>query len=136
MSKGAAQDQGLNKVVDQMSAMDGIVCEKLADGRIELRFSYEGATRELFLTVSDSDYRFQKIQFSRLRETLAELGVSEGQTFVAPALPKRPMTPPMRAARAKKKEEFETWQGLCRIIRLAEKALDVEYEIAQMRDYY
>jgi hypothetical protein len=136
MSNGAAQEHGLNKVVDQMCAMDGVVCEKLADGRIALQFTYNGAIGEVFLVVSDNDYRFQKIQFSRLRDTLTELGVTEGQTFVAPALPKRPMTPPMRAARARKKEEFEAWQGLCRTIRMAEKSLDVEYEIAQMRDYY
>lgn len=136
MSMAAAQDQGLDKVVDQLCTMDGVECEKLVDGRVGLELSYNGASAEVFINVSASDYRIQKIQFSHLRKSLTELGVREGQTYAAPKLPRRPMTPQMRAAREQKKQEFESWQEMWRVIRKAEKALDVAYEIIQMRDYY
>jgi hypothetical protein len=42
----------------------------------------------------------------------------------------------MRAAREQHKNVFEAWQDVWKTLRKAEKALDVEYEIAQMRDYY
>ena len=88
------------------------------------------------MTVSGTDYRTQKIQYSQLRKTLMELGIKEGQTFVAAKLPSRPMTPQMRAARTKQKAAFDAWQEVWRTLRNAEKALDVAYEIIQMRDYY
>ena len=46
------------------------------------------------------------------------------------------MTPQMCEARARRKREFDAWQQLWRTLRKAEEALDVEYEIAQMKDYY
>ena len=136
MSKGAAQDQGLNKVVDQLCAMEGVECENLADGRIALQIFHNGASTAVSVAVSASEYRLQKDQYSDLRDALTEAGIEEGQTFVAAKLPRRPMTPQMRAARQQKKNAHDAWQEMWRTIRRAEKALDVEYEIAQMRDYY
>jgi hypothetical protein len=46
------------------------------------------------------------------------------------------MTPQMRSARAKQKAAFDAWQEVWLTLRKAEKALDVAYEITQMRDYY
>lgn len=136
MSKDATQDQWLNSVIDQLCALDDVVCKTGEDGRIGLTIAGNGDSREVFLTVAGNDYRTQKIQYSQLCQTLTELGIEEGQTYVAPPLPRRPMTPPMRAAREQQKNAFEAWQEVWRIIRKAEKALDVDYEIAQMRDYY
>jgi hypothetical protein len=136
MSRSTTQDQWLNTVIDQLHSLESVEYENLEDSRVRLTISCGGDSREVFLTVSGTDYRTQKIQYSQLRKTLMELGIKEGQTFVAAKLPSRPMTLQMRAARAKQKAAFDAWQEVWRTLRKAEKALDVAYEIIQMRDYY
>lgn len=136
MSTDTTQDQWLNNVVDQIRALDGVACETGEDGRIELTVSCNGNSSEMSIAVSGNDYRSHKIQYGKLRKMLTELGISEGQTFVAAKLPRRPMTPQMRAARENQKNAFDAWQEVWRTLRKSEKALDVEYEIIQMRDYY
>jgi signal recognition particle subunit SEC65 len=136
MSRSTTQDQWLNTVIDQLHSLEGVECENEEDGRVSLTISYDGDTREVYLAISDTDYRTQKIQYSQLRKTLENLGIKEGQTFVAAKLPRRPMTPQMRAAREKQKATFDAWQEVGQTLRKAEKALDVDYEITQMRDYY
>lgn len=136
MLKSATQDQWLNTVIDQLHSLEGVECENEEDGRVGLTISYEGDSREVFLAVSGSDYRTQKVQYSQLRKILVDLGIQEGQTFVAAKLPRRPMTPQMRAGREKQKAAFDAWQEVWQTLRKAEKALDVDYEITQMRDYY
>ncbi|MFT7573134.1 MAG: hypothetical protein ACI9JL_004193 [Paracoccaceae bacterium] len=136
MTTDATQDQWLNNVVDQLRAFDGVECETVEDGRVGLSISYNGNSSEVSIEVSGNDYRSHKIQYSQLRKALTEIGIAEGQTYVAAKLPRRPMTPQMRAAREQQKNAFEAWQELWRTLRKAEKALDVEYEIIQMRDYY
>jgi hypothetical protein len=64
------------------------------------------------------------------------LALEEGAIYTPPPPPRRGMTPQIRAAREKQKRDFEAWQDVWRAVRQAEKALDVEYEIAQMKDYY
>jgi hypothetical protein len=136
MSRSTTQDQWLNTVIDQLDSLESVEYENEEDSRVRLTISCGGDSREVFLTVSGTDYRTQKIQYSQLRKTLMELGIKEGETFVAAKLPSRPMTPQMRAARAKQKTAFDAWQEVWRALRKAEKALDVAYEIIQMRDYY
>ena len=130
------KDKWLDTVIDQMRALDGVVCGDEIDNHIDVSISRKGETKELSVAISHTDYRAQKVQYSQLRDLLTELGVKEGQTFVAAKLPRRPMTPQMRAAREKQKLDFDAWQELWRTLRKAEKALDVDYEINQMRDYY
>ena len=130
------KDKWLDTVIDQLRALDGVVYGDEIDSHIGVSISRKGETKELSVAISDTDYRAQKIQYSHLRALLTELGVEEGQTFVAAKLPRRPMTPQMRAAREKQKIDFDAWQELWRTLRKAEKALDVDYEINQMRDYY
>ena len=136
MSRSTTQDQWLNTVIDQLHSLESVEYENKEDSRVRLTISCGGDSREVFLTVSGTDYRTQKIQYNQLRKTLMELGIKEGQTFVAAKLPSRPITPQMRAARAKQKAAFDAWQEVWRTLRKAEKALDVAYEIIQMRDYY
>ena len=136
MSGSDTQNRWLEKVVEQLRSIDGVEDEFLKDGRIALRISYRGERRKLLMARSASDYRAQKIQFSRIRETLTELGIKEGQKFVAAKPSRKPMTPEMLAARAKQQKEFDAWQEVWRTIREAERSLDVEYEISQMIDYY
>lgn len=136
MSTDATQDQWFKTVIDQLRSLDGVACEAEKDGRIALSISHNGENRQVSLAIADDDYRARKIQYGELRAVLTELGIEEGQTFVAPPLPRRPMTPQMRAAREKQKTAFDAWQDVWRTLRKAEKALDVEYEIAQMKDYY
>lgn len=145
MSGSAEQNRWLDKVVEQLRAIDGVEDEILKDGRTAFELSYKGDSRKVIVTrtASDSssdpasDYRTLKIQYSQLRDALTELGIEEGVTFKAPRRSGgRAISPEMLAARAKQQQEFDSWQELWRVIRKAEKALDVEYEIAQMQDYY
>lgn len=136
MSSDTTQDQWLNSVIDQLSALDGVTCRTSDDGFFALCISRDGNSEEITLGITGNDYRTQKIQYGELRRALTELGVEEGQTYVAPPLPRRPMTPQMRAARELQKAAFDAWQEVWRTLRKAEKALDVDYEITQMRDYY
>lgn len=136
MSADTTQDQWLNSVIDQLCALEDVTSESEEDGRVRLTISHNGMSREVSLSVSDDDYRTQKIQYGELCRCLTELGIEEGPTYVAPPLPRRPMTPSMRAAREQQKNAFHAWQQIWRTLRKAEKALDVDYEIKQMRDYY
>lgn len=136
MPTKTTQDQWLNNVVDQLRALDGVTCETEEGGRIGLKISHDGNSSEIWIAVSGNDYRTHKIQYVDLRRMLTELGIIEGQTYVAAQLPRRPMTPQMRTAREKQKNTFDAWQDVWRTLRKAEKALDVDYEITQMRDYY
>lgn len=136
MSHSATQDQWLDTVLEQLGALDGVETDELEDGRIALRLSYNGLACDIFLAASADDYRSQKVQYAALCKAIAELGIKEGQSFVAPPPARRALTPQMIAAREQRKKNFEAWQDVWRTIRKAEKALDVEYEIAQMKDYY
>lgn len=136
MSSSATQDQWLNTVMDQLRALGAVACEPAEDGRAGLTASHDGDSRDVFFALPAADYRTLKIQYRQLRKALRELGIGEGETFTAAPPPARPMTPQMRAARAERKATFEAWQELWRTIRKAEKALDVAYEITQMKDYY
>ena len=136
MTTSVTQDQGLDTVLAQLRLMNGVDYEDPGDGRIGLKIFYNGESAELFIATSADDYRAQKIRYNQLAQTLTELGIKEGQTYL-PAKPSgRTMTPQMHAARARQKKEFEAWQDIWKSLRKAEKALDVAYEIVQMKDYY
>tara|TARA_R110000787_G_scaffold20785_50_gene61837 strand:- start:1398 stop:1835 length:438 start_codon:yes stop_codon:yes gene_type:complete len=145
MAGNDEQNRWLGRVVEQLRAIDGVEDKSLEDGRIAFTLSYKGARRKLVVAdsagtsvnVSASDYRALKSQYARICEALTELGVEEGMTLEAPRRSGgRPVSPEMIAARAKQQQEHDSWQELWRVIRKAEKALDVEFEIAQMQDYY
>jgi hypothetical protein len=136
MSGSADQNRWLNKVVEQLRSINGVEDEVLDDGRIALEISYNGERRNVFMPGLAGDYRTLKIQYSQVRETLTELGITEGLTFVVARRPGRPVSPEMLAAKANRQKEFDAWQEVWRRIRKAEKSLDVEFEITQMQDYY
>jgi len=136
MSGSATQNQWLEKVVEQLRSREGVAYEDLKDGRAVLKISYEGQSRDVYITGSANDFRAQKTQYGQIRKILTELGIKEGQAFVAAKRSRKPMSPEMLAARAKRQKEFDAWQYVWRTIRAAEKSLDVEFEIAQMLDYY
>ena len=136
MSGSAPQNPWLKKLVAQLRAMEGVAYEVLKDGRIALEISYNGESRNVFLAGSAGDFRAQKNQYGQLRETLTGLGIEEGLNFVAVKRSRKPMSPEILAARAKQQKAFNAWQEVWRTIRMAEKSLDVEFEISQMRDYY
>ena len=126
------------RVVEQLDAMDGVTTD-VKDGRKHvIKMENEGRTAEAVLAVTQADYRELKDQYARLREALSGLGIEEGAHYVSPPPPVsgRPATPQMRAARQKQKQEFEAWQDVWRMLRKAEEALEVDYEIIQMKDYY
>ena len=136
MSGSATQDQWLANVVEKLRPREGVEVEDLDDGRTALTISCNGESRQVFLAGAASDFRARKSQYGQIRKTLTELGIKEGQEFVAPKRSRKPMSPDMLAARAKRQKEFDAWQEVWRTIRAAEQALDVEYEIIQMKDYY
>ena len=136
MSNSATQNRWLEKVVEQLRSREGVEHEVLKDGRAALKISHNGESRKVFLAVSAGDFRAQKKQLSQLRKILTELGIKEGQKFVAARRSRKPASPEMRAARVKRQKEFEAWQEVWRTIRKAENSLDVEYELSQMLDYY
>lgn len=136
MSGSADQNRWLNKVVEQLRSINGVEDEALDDGRIALEISYNGERRKVFMPSLAGDYRTLKVQYSQVRETLTELGITEGLTFVVARRPGRPVSPEMLAAKANRQKEFDAWQEVWRRIRKAEKSLDVEFEITQMQDYY
>ncbi len=136
MSGSDEQNRWLSRVLEQLRAIDGVTCEATSDGRIALEISHEDATRKLSMAGTASDYRALKIQYGRLRKALTALGIEEGQKFVAARRSQRAISPEMLAASAQRRQAFEAWQELWRTIREAEKSLDVEFEIIQMRDYY
>ena len=136
MARIKIKDQGLPKVVEQLCSIDGVLCEDFSGDRSVLELAAEGGSRELEIVLDSGDYRVQKNQYDLLCRTLIELGIPEGATYTPPPPPRRGMTPQIRAARERQKQVFEAWQEAWRMIRKAEKALDVDYEIAQMKDYY
>ena len=136
MSGSASQTRWIDKVVEQLRAREGVAYEEREDGRVDLEISHEGRTREIFVSGAANDFRAQKSQFGQIRKTLTELGIKEGGEFVAAKRSRKPLSPEMLAARAKRQKEFDAWQDVWRTIRAAEKSLDVEFEIAQMLDYY
>ena len=126
------------RVVEQLDAMDGVTTD-VKDGRKHvIKMENEGRTAEAVLAATQADYRELKDQYARLREALSGLGIEEGAHYVPPPPPAsgRPATPQMRAARQKQKQKFEAWQDVWRMLRKAEEALEVDYEIIQMKDYY
>ena len=136
MSSSETQDPWLMKVVEQLRAREGVEVEVLDDGRTALTLSYNADSRQIFLAGAAGDFRAQKIQYGQMRKALTELGIREGQDFVAAKRSRKPLSPEMLAARAKRQKEFDAWQEVWRTIRAAEQALDVEFEISQMREYY
>jgi len=136
MSISAEQDRWLNRVVEQLRSIEGVAYELLDHGRIALEISCNGETGKVFLAGPVCDYRALKLQYAQLREVLTELGIKEGATFVFVRRSRRPMSEEMLAASAKQQQAFGAWQEVWRRIRKAEKSLDVEFEIAQMLDYY
>ena len=136
MSGSETQDPWLTKVGEQLRAREGVEVDVLDDGRTVLTLSYNGDSRKVFMAGAAGDFRAQKIQYGQIRKSLTELGIKEGQEFVAAKRSRKPLSPEMLAARAKRQKEFDAWQEVWRTIRAAEQALDVEFEISQMLDYY
>jgi hypothetical protein len=136
MSISAEQDRWLNRVVEQLRSIEGVAYELLDDGRIALDIPCNGDSRKILMAGPACDYRALKHQYGQLCEALTELGIDEGAQFVAVRRSRRPMSEEMLAASAKKQQAFDAWQEVWRRIRKAEKSLDVEFEIAQMLDYY
>jgi hypothetical protein len=136
MTKNTITDAWLAKVVELLCAIDGVTCDGPSEKRLVLDILHDGKSGRIDMAIDSGDYRVQKIQYERVRETLAGLGIEEGAIYTPPPPPRRGMTPQIRAAREKQKRDFEAWQDVWRAVRQAEKALDVEYEIAQMKDYY
>ena len=136
MARGKIEDQGLTRVLEQLGTIEDVTCDNLFDGQVDLKLSANGQTQALKIVRTTGDYRAQKTQYERLRSALTELGIEEGAIYTPPPPPRRGMTPQIRAAREAQKRSFDAWQEAWRVIRKAEKALDVEYEIAQMKDYY
>jgi hypothetical protein len=136
MPASATQNQWFAKVVEQMLAIEGVEEEILNDGRVALRILYNGASRKVNVVGGVADYRTQKNQFRQVRKTLTELGVKEGEPFVAQTRARRAVTPEMLAAREKQKQSYEAWQELWQTVRKAENSLDAEWELSQMMDYY
>ena len=136
MSTIATYDRWLKKVVAQLCLIDDVEHNILTDGEVVFKILHNGKTREIVMAGSASEIRIQKDQFGQLRNPLTELGIIEGQTFVAAKRSRVPMTPEMASARARQQKEFEDWQEVWRIIRQAETSLDREYEISNMQDYY
>ena len=136
MSNGVTQDQWLKKVAALLRSREGVETDNRNDGRTEFKISHNGASGSVFLSGTARDFRTQKIQYGQLRKTLTDLGILEGQQFVPAKRARNRMSPEILAARAKQQKEFEAWQEIWRTIRAAEMALDVEFEISQMLDYY
>jgi hypothetical protein len=136
MSTNATYDRWLKKLVNQLCMIDSVEHDVLKDGEVAIKISYDGNIRDLQMVGTASEIRIQKDQFGQVRDILTELGILEGQTFVAAKRSRMPMTPEMAAARARQQKEFEDWQEVWRIIRKAEMSLDREYEISNMQDYY
>ena len=136
MARGHIGDQGLPRVLEQLCAIEGVTNEKLSGGRSTLTIRYDDTFRVIEIALASGDYRIQKTQYETLRNTLAELRIEEGAIYTPPQPSRRGNTPQIRAARQKQKMMFDAWQETWRELRRAEKALDVEYEIAQMKDYY
>lgn len=136
MLVSAEQNRSLNAIIEQLCSIEGVAREALDDGRIALEISFNGESRKLVIAGAADDYPGLKHQYRQIRETLDELGIREGMAFAAARNPRRPLSPEMLAAAAAKKKTFEAWQNMCREIREAEKALDIEYEYIQMQSYY
>lgn len=136
MADSTTQEQWLEKIVALFCARDGVTRETKDDGGIALAISYDGTNADLVITRLDGNFRAQKNQYTQIRETLTALGIKEGAEYQAPKRARKPPSPQMLAARAKQRKEFDAWQEIWRTLRQAEQALDVEYEIAQMKDYY
>lgn len=136
MSIGAEQNQSLDHIIDQLRAIEGVEHEALDDGRIALEITYGGESRKVLVADCAGDYRALKFLYNQIRETLTDLGIKEGMEFVAARRSRRPLSPEMLVAAAKRKQQFDAWQAVWRQIREAEKALDIEFEFNQMRDYY
>ena len=129
-------DQGLLRVLEQLCAIQSVTNEDLSDGRCVLTICHDNASREIEIALGTNDYGAQKSQYETLRLILTELRIEESAIYTPPPPPPRGMPPQIRAAREKQKEAFQAWQEVWRTIRKAEKALDVGYEIDQMKDYY
>ncbi|PPR11924.1 MAG: hypothetical protein CFH41_00801 [Alphaproteobacteria bacterium MarineAlpha11_Bin1] len=136
MSRGQIGDQGLPRVLDQLCAIEGVTNEELSGARSMLTIIYDGTCKVIEVALASGDYRIQKTQYEALRNILTELCIVEGAIYTPPPPSRRGNSPQIRAAREKQKQVFDAWQETWRELRRAEKALDVEYEIAQMKDYY
>jgi len=136
MPASATKTQWFSKVVDQMLSIEGVEAESLNDGGMGLCILYNGASRKVSVSGDMLDYRIQKNQFRQVRKTLTELGIREGQPFVAPPRARRAVTPEMLAAREKQRQAYEAWQDVWQTVRKAENSLDAEWELSQMMDYY
>ena len=138
MAVSETQIRWNTRLVEQLDALDGVTTS-LADNRMtRVEIDYDGRTAEFTLAATQCDYRDLKDQYARVCDELMALGIEEGARYVPPPPPAsgRPATPQMRAARQKQKQDFEAWQDVWRTLRKAEAALEVDYEIAQMKDYY
>jgi hypothetical protein len=133
------------RLADELAAREGVTAAVRDDGRTAFEIvppqAGTGGTAEFALAPPDGEFAALKDDCARLRDVLTRLGIAEGATYVPEPPPAarpggRSMTPQMREARAARKREFDAWQKLWRTLRKAEEALDVEYEIAQMKDYY
>ena len=136
MTEPMIRDQGLGRVLELLYAIDGVSSTETLADPLTVEITVSGKTVSIEILRLSGDYAARKSQYDRLCRTIKALGISEGGSYVPPPPPRRGMTPQIRNAREKQKRDFEAWQDVWRAVRRAEKALDVEYEIAQMRDYY
>ncbi|MEK9683084.1 MAG: hypothetical protein VW226_00930 [Rhodospirillaceae bacterium] len=135
-SETSSQTRWFQRVLSKVSAREGTELQQLETGHIAIRIRFNGHESNIELFGPNASYAEQKEEFSNLRKLLTELGIQEGESYSAPAPPRRGMTPMIQQARARQKREFEGWQDVWRQIRGAEKNLDVEFELKQMMDYY
>ncbi len=136
MTVSAEQNRWFEKLVKQFRSLPGVEEDTDQNAGIILKITYNGKRRKITMSQSVSEIRDQKNQYYQIRKTLTELGILEGQKYVAPKRSRNPMTPQMVAARTAQQKEFEAWQNVWATIRLAEMSLDREYELSIMKDYY
>lgn len=136
MTVSAEQSRWFEKLVKQFRSLPGVEEDTDQNAGIILKITYNGKHRKITMSQSVSEIRDQKNQYYQIRKTLTELGILEGQKYVAPKRSRNPMTPQMVAARTAQQKEFEAWQNVWATIRLAEMSLDREYELSIMKDYY
>ena len=136
MTVSNTQNRWFEKLINQLLSLSGVERQNREDGEVILSLNYNGKFAEIIITPSISEIRDQKSQYQEIRNTLTQLGVIEGQNFVPPKRTRNPMTPQMIALRAAQQKEFNAWQQVWKIVRLAEMSLDREYELSIMKDYY
>jgi len=99
MTVSAEQNRWFEKLVKQFRSLPGVEEDTDQNAGIILKITYNGKRRKITMSQSVSEIRDQKNQYYQIRKTLTELGILEGQKYVAPKRSRNPMTPQMVAAR-------------------------------------